>query len=432
MPPSVWLCRLLLALILVTGSAALPRAQEAFEGIAGNPGAVNVQAGSGEAGRLLGLPPDSGIRLGGVLVSNANYLASGGNNSGMASFNNLLDVGLDVDLDRLFHIPGASFGADMLRFDGQPSNQQAGLVTGYNGLTGPPPLDRTELYQLWWRQSFFADKLAVRFGKLVPTYDFGNVVRPVPVQQEAALQIPAVSGLIYTPLFVNPTILGALPGYYNSAYGVTITIAPTRRFYTSIGIYDGNGARGTQTGLQTTPVFNGYRFQIGEAGIAWLLGSRHLPGTFSVGVWDQTGRLLALEPKAIITQDETHGAYLFGSQRLWRGRKGDTGRGVSGFMQLGINDSRTMLATRYVGAGMTAFRLIPGRPLDSFGAGLALSWLNRRLGFRKTEALLQFYDQLHVIGDVYLQPAVTLSPEPGEKTATGPAVAFTIQSTILF
>ena len=116
-------------------------------------------------------------------------------------------------------------------------NRQAGIITGYNGLTGAPPLDRTELYELWWRQSFFADKLLVRIGKTVPTYDFGNVVRPVPVQ-DLSLRIPAVSGLLYTPVFVNPTILGALPGYYNSAYGVTATVAPIRRFYVSFGGYD--------------------------------------------------------------------------------------------------------------------------------------------------------------------------------------------------
>ena len=78
--------------------------------------------------------------------------------------------------------------------------------------------------------------------------------------------IPAVSGLLYTPIFVNPTILGFLPGYYNSAYGVTATLAPSKSWYLSLGTYDGNGARGVQTGLETLPTFNGYRFQIGEIG----------------------------------------------------------------------------------------------------------------------------------------------------------------------
>jgi porin len=157
-----------------------------------------------------------------VLVSNGNYLISGGNAPGKTSFNNLLVADLDADLDKLAQIPGASFGTALLRFDGQPTNQQAGVVTGYNGLTGALPLDRTELYELWWRQSFFSDELVVRIGKTVPTYDFGNVVRTVPVLDpllDPLLQIPAVSGLLYTPVFVNPTILRALPGYYNSALG---------------------------------------------------------------------------------------------------------------------------------------------------------------------------------------------------------------------
>jgi porin len=187
-------------------------------------------------------------------------------------------------------------------------------VTGYNGLTGPPPLDRTELYELWWRQSLFADRLIVRLGKSVPTYDFGNVARPVPVQ-DPSLMIPATSGLIYTPLFVNPTILGALPGYYNSAYGITATASPSRRLYISVGMYDGNLARGVQTGAEAGPTFNGYRFQIGEVGTAWLLGAYNLPGSFAVGIWDQSGALSLSTPQATITQNGTHGGYGFGSQR---------------------------------------------------------------------------------------------------------------------
>ena len=101
-------------------------------------------------------------------------------------------------------------------------------------------------------------------------------------------------------------------------------------------------------------------------------------------------------------------------------------------MQLGANDSRTMIATRYVGLGVTAFGVIPGRPIDSLGAGVAWSGLNRKRNLRSDEALLQFYDQIQIFGSVYLQPTLTLSPNPGEKTAHAPATAFTLQSTVLF
>ncbi len=404
-------------------------AQDVTQGITGNPGAVDVEPGTGDLGRLIGFGPDSGVRLGGVLVSNGNYLASGGANPGVASFNNLFLTGLNADLDKLVNIPGAMVGAALLRFDGQPTNQQAGVVTGYNSLPGAPPLDRTELYELWWRQSLFADTLIVRFGKLVPTNDFGNVARPVPVQ-DPSLQIPAVSGLLYTPIFVDPTILGFLPGYYNSAYGVTATLAPSKSWYLSLGSYDGNGARGVQTGLETLPTFNGYRFLIGEIGASWLIGPQGLPGSVAVGAWDQTGELaLQASPTGFITQDGAQGAYMFASQRLLKGAGGD---GVSGFLQLGANNSRTTLfANRYFGMGLTGFGLIPGRPGDSIGAGLAWSELNENRPYRGDEAIFQAYYQIQVKSAFYLEPAVTLST-PGERSAGQPALAFTLQSTILF
>jgi porin len=430
---AVW--RLLMGAILTLCAASSSRAQtqpaSPPSAIAGNPAATNVESGTGELGPLIGLSPDTGIRLGGVLVSNGNYLASGGSAPGTASFNNLFVVGLDIDLDKLLRIPGATVGASLLRFDGQPTNQQAGVITGYNGLPGAPPLDRTELYELWWRQSFFDDRFVVRLGKVVPTDDFDNVVRPIPVQN-MSLQIPGVSSLLYTPIFVNPTILGALPGYYNSAYGVTVTLAPTKAFYVSVGIYDGNGARGVQTGSLAGPTFNGYRFQIGEVGTSWLLGSDSLPGTFAVGGWDQTGQLTLTAQQETITQNGTHGVYSFGSQRLWEGSFAGNASSVSGFVQAGANDSRTMIATGYVGVGLTAFGVVPGRPLDSAGIGLAWSWLNQNAGLRSQEALIQVYEQAHVVGDIYLEPALTVVPNPGEKNAGAPAVAFTMQSTILF
>jgi porin len=354
--------QLLAAALLLGWPGALEAQQPAADGsaISGNPAAVNVTTGTGALGRALGLKAESGLRLGGVLVINGNLLLSGGRNRGAASFNNLLLLDAQADLNVLAQIPGASVGISGLRFDGQPTNQQAGIVTGYNGLTGPPPLDRTELYQLWWRQAFFDNKLIVRVGKVVPTFDFGNVAAPVPVR-DVNLRIPAVTGLLYTPAFVNPTILGALPGYYNSAYGVTVTLAPSPRFYASVGVYDGNNARGVQTGLRLGPTFNSYQFQIGEVGTAWLLGSGDLPGSAAVGAWNQTGTLtLAVPNDRTITQNGTHGVYAFASQRLWRG-SGDA-RGVSAFVQLGANDSRTMLATRYVGFGLTAVRPDPKPP----------------------------------------------------------------------
>jgi porin len=401
--------------------------------ISGNPGAVNVKPGLGLLGRVLGFGSDSGVFIGGLWSGDADYLFGGGVHPRSWDLNSLVVVGLDLDFEKLIGLPGGEFGATFLQFDGQASNPDAGVVTGYDGLTGPPPLDRSELYQLWWRQRLFHDKLAIRFGKVVPTYDFNNVARPVPVQDES-LSIPAVTGLIYTPIFVNPTILGALPGYYNSAYGITTTFTPGRNWYISYGVYDGNLARGHQTGIDVTPEFSGCYFQIGEVGTAWLLGPEGLPGSIGLGGWGQTGKLTAGSGQQSVQQDGTEGFYAFGSQRIWLRHPGVDNSGVSGFIQFGINDSSTMLASKYFGLGLTGFGLVPHRPADSIGAGSAWSWLNRLpgSGFRSNELILQAYYQAHVVGGIFLQPTLSYVPNPGLSNALHSATALTLQSTVLF
>src|ERR1700682_5389585 len=54
------------------GPTESPPAEPTSSGISGNLAAVNIVAGSGLLGRTLGFEPDSGVRIGGVWVGNAN------------------------------------------------------------------------------------------------------------------------------------------------------------------------------------------------------------------------------------------------------------------------------------------------------------------------------------------------------------------------
>ena len=399
------------------------------EGISSNPGAIDITTGTGELARTIekfaGLPQDSGVFLGGVWVGDANGLFTGGAEPGKWSFNSLLIVGATLDANKLAGWKGGTFGIQFLQFNGGPTNQQAGSVQGYNSLPGSEPLDRSELYQLWWRQELFDKKLILRVGKVVPTNDFNNVLRPVPVQDQH-LAIPAVSGLLYTPVFINPTLLGVMPGYYNSAYGITTTIAPTKNLYFSYGIYDGTAAHGVQTGL-TGPHFNGYYFNVWEAGAAWEVAG--LPGSFGAGGWRQTGLLRG--PKNI-TESGASGFYLFGSQRFWRARPTVDNSGISGFAQFGVNNSETLPIDEYFGVGLTEFGLVPNRPNDSAGVGLAWSSLNGNIFQRDSELMLQAYYQWHITHGAYFQPAISYIPTPGANPSFNAAWALTLRAICLF
>ena len=395
-------------------------------GISANPGAVDQVTGTGQAGEWLGFRKDSGVFLGGVWAADTNYLMAGGEQPGSWSWNSLLILNLDLDFEKLIGWKGGKFGIDFLRFDGEPTNERAGSVQGYNSLPGPPPLHRSELYELWWRQELFDRKLIVRIGKTVPTADFNNVLRPVPTQDQS-LFIPSVSGLLFTPVFKNATLIGAMPGYYNSAFGVTTTFAPTNNFYLSYGVYDGNLATGSQTGTKG-PEFNGYYFHIGEVGAAWEIGSDHLPGSFGIGLWNQTGQLR----KRDVSESGAAGVYLFGSQRIWFRHPGEDNSGISGFFQFGANDSETLPMNQYFGSGLTAFGLIPGRSKDSAGAGMACSWLNGNIFDRSSELMFQAYYQAHLIGTTYFEPVITYIPTPGANPDLDAAWATTLRVTVLF
>lgn len=419
------------------------------EPISGNPAAENNFPGNAWLiGLIPGKPLDQiGLRLGGVWLADTNGLISGGAQPGKWSWNSALIVGADIDAEKLAGWKGASFGIQFLQFNGENTNGQAGSVQGYNGLPGPPPLDRSELYQVWYRQRLFDDGVIVRIGKVAPIYDFNNVIRPVPTQNRE-LSIPAVTGLLYTPVFVNPTLLGAIGGYYNTVCGLTLTLAPTRNTYLSYGFYDGNIIVGVQTGM-TGPHFNGYYFNIWEAGWDWIVAGKY-PGQFGAGLWYQSG----LVQRANVTQDGTGGFYLFGSQRIWSNRAQDKPAGgeeahdgksetvitpegsqrssISTFVQFGVNNAEVLPVNQYFGMGFTGFGLMPRRPADSMGVGMSWAWLNPKAFERPSELMFQGYYQAHLVAGTFFQPAVTYIPTPGASAKLGGAWALTFRLTVLF
>jgi porin len=408
--------------------------------VSSNPGAVDIIAGTGALGRALGLTADSGIRLGGVWVGDTSGVLAGGQNPGKWALNSLTILDLNFDLDKLAGWKGASIGTEYLNFTGQATNSLAGAFPGFDSLEAGPPFNRNELYELWFRQALFDNRLIFRIGKSVPSFDFNNVVKPVPVGDDPTASIPAVTSLIYTPIFVNPTMLGVMPGYYNSATGITVTAAPTKSSYVNYGFYDGNLAINHQTGL-SGPRFDGYYFTICEIGAAYRVGAQRKPGNFGVGVWGQTGRLNTFNGS---TTNGAVGTYLFGAQRLWFRRPGVDSSGVSGFYQFGANDNDAMRARDYVGGGLTAFGLVPGRPDDSFGFGIAWTALNQNPtagnlffpsgdhALRSNQLMLEWYYQMKLVNGIFFQTALTEIPNPGLSASFPSAFAITLRVIALF
>jgi porin len=419
----------LLIAVLIHLGAAENNAGTSLSNVSSNAASVNMVTGTGALGKWLQLSEESGIRFGGLWIGDTNALCHGGmpppkKFAGI----NLLVLDLTIDTEKFCNIKNGLFGTEFLRLDGQDANFYAGAAQGYNSLVDPKPLHRSELYQLWYRHAFIDNKLIIRVGKTVPTFDFNNVIRPVTTSNRA-IEIPAITALIYTPIFVNSSMLGVLPGYYNSAWGITTTIIPSKTLYISYGLFDGNLARGIQTGIRAGPTINSYSFQILEGGHFWELGEQKKPGMSAVGVWHQTGKLSTTTG---ITEQGASGIYFFGTQRLWFKNRSIDKSGITGFYQFGVNNSITLPFTKYLGLGLTGFSLVPERADDSFGIGLALAWLNKRIFTRKTECMLQAYYQLKLIQSSFLEAAFTYIPHPALPNSKPQTVTFTARIIALF
>jgi porin len=428
-----WVVALGAALTAICGSVAAQNAPDkpgsdySVAAVSGNPAATTYSTGTGYLGHLIGLRDEWGVKLGGLWLADTNVVAAGGVQPGGWTNNSALFIGLDIDAEKLVGWHGASFGFQFLQFNGADTNGEAGSIAGYNSIVGLPPFNRSELFEAWYAQDIVKDVLKVRIGRMQPTLDFGNVLRPVTFADETQ-NIPAVSGLIFSPIFVNGSMIAAIPGYYNVGNGVTVNFTPTKSFYVNLGAYDGNRANGIQTGLYP-PLFNGHYFTIGEIGTDWTLGEGHHPGQFGIGLWRQTGVISI----GGITEDGFGGAYLFGSQRLAHGvNERVPSSAITMFYQFGINSSQTLPIRQYYGAGVTGFGLIGSRERDSMGFGVGLSRLNPNLFVRQTELMFQAYYQAHLYAATFLQPTISYIPTPGASPNTPGALAMTMRLTVLF
>lgn len=218
-----------------------------------------------------------------------------------------------------------------------------------------------------------------------------------------------------------------MPGYYNSAWGITTTVAPTPGTYASYGIYDGSLARGRQTGTHAWPTFNSYYFNIGEAGTSW---TGDYPGKFAVGAWGQSG--LQTQPFNGKQQSGAQGIYTTLSNRLWTMQREDGSGAIIGYFQYGINNSRAMLVNQFVGGGIAGFGVIPNRPKDSLGMGFGVSWLNAPPLEQSNEILTQFYYQAHLIGDLFFQPTFSYVPNPGVPAASATGAGYPSATSMIF
>lgn len=418
--------------------------QRPLLGIPASPAAVDRAPGTGELGRWLGLPAQSPLRLGGVWVGNgSNQLGGGSPNPGGLGLAQQFLLDLQLDLNRSLGWPGAKLWVQGLQVNAnQTAAIASGSLQGSNSLVEPAPLDRTELYTYAFSQFLFDQQVRLLVGKLAPSNDFGNVVVPVAESLGSPYWVPAVSSLTYTPLYEQPTLLGRLPGYPDSALGASLLIQPKAfhdDVYLKLGVFDGRGGSGVRHSVQTglaTPSLAGPLFSIVELGGSWMLGVRQKPGAAGFGLWHQGGPLGCGAASSSCTESSGAGGYLIAQQRLLNFRYPKDSSGLSTFLQAGWSPARSNLFTTSIGGGFTLFAPLQSRPRDSFGIGLSWARINEQGSLaafsNPSELMVQVYGQIHLVSNLFLTPSLTVLPMAGKQDATAPSTSALLQLVALF
>ena len=157
-------------------------------------------------------------------------VVSGGIKRGVF-YNGFLDLGTDIDLEKLVGWKGGHFHVNGFYPHGE--NGSANYVGDIGTFSNIEAYDTYRLYELWLEQSFFEDRFSLRVGQI--TFDSEFAV------------LDAYGGLFVQSGFAVPEALSAnlpLPIFPNATPGLRVRIAPFKGFAMQAAVFDGNSAPG--------------------------------------------------------------------------------------------------------------------------------------------------------------------------------------------
>lgn len=311
---------------------------------------------------------------------------SGGLATG-SRWNALADCSVELDLARLGGPAGSSFTAQLLWIENQHTEADFADLTGAaNRVSGIHAADAWRLFNLFYRQSWADDRLALKVGQLALDDDFmGSDFAGL----FAHSALGAMPSQVATPHGAATGGRGAHPIYAVAAPGVHFSAKLNDAFSVQLGVYHGGPGPDERT-------HHGFDWDTGSGQglVVFYEGAYrfHLAGqasTLRAGGAVHTGRFddfaaLATDADA----SEVHGLSSFYLVHDIVLAARDADHPILGaFWRAGLSPQldRSVVA-RYADAGLNWFAPIPGRADDI--AGLAFSYTEYGDAYRRLNPAL--------------------------------------------
>ena len=387
-----------------------------------------------------------------------------------AAYNGLTTMGLTLDTQKAFGIPGGLFNISALQLHGRSiSNDNLDVLQAASGNEAD---DATRLWELWYQQTFLNGKLDIKIGQQAFDQEFM-------LSQYGSVFLNSVMGSPEVP--AADLYAGGGPQYPLSSLGVRVRAQPLPSLTTLVGVFDDNPpggpfnndsalrgaeASGTAFNLNTGALWIGeLQYQInGQSTDGKPTG---LPGTYKIGAWydsgsfpdqryDTLGQSLA-NPASNgdpFMHHGNYGIYAVADQAIWRPAP-KASRLLGAFAEVSAAPADRNLVSFSATAGLNLADPLPGRDSDTAAIGFgiakisgAAAGLDQDTAFysqsagptRTTETFFELTYQFQATGWWQIQPDFQYFIRPGggiqdptqPDKLIGNEAVFGLQSSITF
>ena len=324
---------------------------------------------------------NDGIGIGGTYIGEVLGNPSGGLSQG-THYDGLLDVYMNVDFEKMAGWKGLCFHANGYQIHGESiTGLNLGSIASASNIEAFPS---TRLDELWFEQALLKDKVSVRFGELAIDTEFM-------VADSAGAFISSTFG--WTTLSSDNLPFGG-PIYPFASPGVRLRVEPNDHFKLMAGVYDDNPIGPCAEDLDPGQCNkDGLEFRLNDPPLLLVEAdysynkSAGLPGTIKLGGWhdfgkfadqrlDVNGRLQGITGADPLLHDGTYALYGVIDQMIYRLPGDGDAKGVSVFARVVGSPSDRNQIDVYADGGIVFTGMIPRRPNDVFGIGVAYTGIS--------------------------------------------------------
>lgn len=246
------------------------------------------------------------------------------------------------------------------------------------------------LTDFWIKKKFLQQKLDVKLGRFGEGEDFNS----------------------FDCDFQNLALCGSQVGnwvgdqWYNwpvSQWALRIKYQHTPEFYSQVGVYEYN-PENLQRGKGFNLSSDGSHGAIIPAELVWTpqLGAEQLSGEYRAGYYYSTADAAVINHPS--ETDHHHGGWLVAKQQFST-HQGDASRGLSGFVNVTVHDSRTNEKSDMQNIGLVYTGLMDARPQDDIAVGIARINMNDDLNDGRSEEIdSEIYYGLHAANWLTIRP----------------------------